>query len=206
MYVDSSAKLRNHQAEQVLDSNMLYLMEAYAKSLPPESRKEMDGSIDILKNASIMVSIFNDDRPIMSASDDRLTELSKAHTWFKDWEQDIISMESVSSKQMRQMLMSWKTREDITFMCVGFQAICKKRTKFLRPVLPSRINSDVIENFFCNQRAMNGQNNNPTLLQYQKGINSVLLSTGCKGTARKSNAGSKGIEPYSFSTPKPLRQ
>ena len=65
-----------------------------------------------------------------------------------------------------------------------------------------RTNTDVVENFFCSQRGVNGCNNNPTYLQYTKSINTILISR--KMLSTKSNTGSKvaigGAMPYKFHT------
>lgn len=52
-------------------------------------------------------------------------------------------------------------------------------------IIPSRIiNSDVIENMFCQQRTLrNGANTNPTYLGYCYLVNSVILAS----VSRKSN-------------------
>ena len=55
-------------------------------------------------------------------------------------------------------------------------------------------------NFFSSHRAMNGSNNNPSALQYAKGINTILITRRLVST--KSNAGGKeavsGATPYNF--------
>jgi hypothetical protein len=46
----------------------------------------------------------------------------------------------------------------------------------LKYIIPSRVNSDVIENLFCQERSLhNGANTNPTFLGYCRTINSIIL-------------------------------
>ena len=74
-------------------------------------------------------------------------------------------------------------------MLHGFSKLVEIKLR-LHPVgyvVPGRVNTDVVENFFCSQRGINGSNNNPTYLQYRKGINTVLISR--KIISTKSNAG-----------------
>jgi len=65
-------------------------------------------------------------------------------------------------------------------------------------IVPNRINSDIIENVFCQQRGLyNGNNTNPTYLNYCRTMNAVIL--GQATISRKSNAGgiTPGAEPFS---------
>ena len=99
------------------------------------------------------------------------------------------------------MIMSHETMEDITF-CTSFITLCEMRIS-IGQSLPSRINSDVVENV-CQQRARNGDNTNPTYLQYCKNINTITLSQNSKSKSKKSNAGMKGAMPYGFTKPTKL--
>ena len=87
--------------------------------------------------------------------------------------------------------MSHVTREDVAFCTIGFISICRLRIADGYSVLPSMVNSDVVENFFCQQRGSHEDNNNPTYLQYCKDINSIVMKTGGKSRVKKSNAGLK---------------
>ncbi|MDH5640772.1 MAG: hypothetical protein OEY28_05725 [Nitrospira sp.] len=91
--------------------------------------------------------------------------------------------------------MSKQTREDLKSCLIGFQELCKnvlKNTKSI--IIPSRINSDVIENFFCQQRGIkNGNNTNPTVFQYLKNINSIII--GQSSVSKSSNTGTGIFTP-----------
>ena len=200
--VSDSAKMRNYLAEDCLSKEMLNLMTLYQKNVP--DGKYLNGSIEILKNGQ-MVSIFNDDRPLTDESDTRINTLRSVKNWFKAWQKDVNSKNTLTAADKKKMLISYETMEDVRFCITGFEQICKARVRTGFSVLPSRMNSDIVENFFCQQRARNGDNNNPTYLQYTKNINTITLGQCSKGRARKSNVGLKGAEPYNFSKPKSMR-
>ena len=58
---------------------------------------------------------------------------------------------------------------DLQSMCLGFQSLVHyKLGKFPSSVIkPPIVNQDCVENYFCQIRACNGQNDNPTFLQQQ---------------------------------------
>ena len=95
-----------------------------------------------------------------------------------------------------------ETREDIDFTYYGFMSLVKKTLFELKiEIVPSRINSDIIENIFCQQRALyHGAtcNTNPNYNEYRTGINSIILG---KTTSRKSNAGKHSAKPFALSLP-----
>ena len=75
MYRTSESKMRNRLAEDMLDSEMLHLMEAYHSNLPPEDASMLEGSISLLRNTSVLVSVFRDQRSITEITDQRLENL-----------------------------------------------------------------------------------------------------------------------------------
>jgi hypothetical protein len=201
--VSDSGKMRNHLAEECLNVDMYNLMLKYQMSL--QNGDHLTAAVHFLKMTSCMVSIFNDDRPIIELSDVRLTKLAEVRDWFKEWYNGIMKIEDKTAGQKRKMLMSRETCDDVRYCITGFISICETRIADGYSVMPSRINSDVIEKKNCQQRARNGDNTNPTYLQYRKNINTIALGQCSKGRAKKSNVGIKGAEPFNFNTPRPLR-
>lgn len=64
----------------------------------------------------------------------------------------------------------------------------------------SRVNSDIIENIFCQQRAQyHGANTNPNYNQYRTGITSIIL--GQTTTSKKLNAGLREPKPFALGKP-----
>jgi hypothetical protein len=56
--------MRNHLAEDVLDSEMLHLMIKYKEGLSEEKGSELNSSIELLESTSILIKNFRDPRPI----------------------------------------------------------------------------------------------------------------------------------------------
>lgn len=94
-----------------------------------------------------------------------------------------------------------ETREDIDFTYHGFMSLVKVSIlEFKIDIVPSRINSDIIENIFCQQRALyHGANSNPDYNEYRTGINSIIL--GQTTTSKKSNVGGTSAKPLALSLP-----
>ena len=198
IYLSEPGKMRNQLAKDALDSNMLYLMKAHQKTLPPNEANSLNGAINLLCQTSKLIEFYNDKRPINSTNDPRLTELQSIRTWFQSWE---LSAESPKE------LMSSECRQDLVWMLLGFDSLITLAVEQCSiPIYPCDINSDIIENFFCSQRGIRGGNKtNPSMYNYLYNINSIVL--GQPSISTKSNAGSKGsaAAPYNYSVPGSLR-
>ena len=78
-------------------------------------------------------------------------------------------------------------------MIIGFREVC--RIAFARvpgsTISPSRTNSDLVKNIFCQERDHNGKNSNPTYAQYGPTMNSIILgqttTTNCSNTGSVEN-------------------
>ncbi|KAJ8309884.1 hypothetical protein KUTeg_011749 [Tegillarca granosa] len=93
--------------------------------------------------------------------------------WFVKWESSV--KQDTGLKQNEKHLISQQTREDIVSSILGFDELCKHRFKTLHAfIIPSRMNSDVIEKMFCKQRTLHI-------------VNAVIL--GQVSISRKSNVG-----------------
>ncbi len=204
MELNSAAKMRNHLAEDTLDENMLNLMRQYASTM--EDSSHLEGAISFLQSTSQLVAFSKDDRHITSLGDVRIDTLTNVATFFSQWEaSEKGRIEEHGRKGKKSALMSTETMEDIQFTCFSLTHIIKKRLSNGDTVLPSRINSDVVENFFCQQRtSRHGACTNPTYLQYSKGVNTIILSSRSKKAAVKSNPGINGATPYNYDCPQPL--
>ena len=133
-----------------------------------EKGQDLEGTISFLQHSSKLVEIFNDLRPIRKTDDPRLTDLEEALLWFEDWER-----ESATPKDM----LSRQTQEDIKSMLAGFLALAEFHFQdSTTSLVPGRINNDIVENFFCQQRTLvNGANRNPTARDYAVNINPLVL-------------------------------
>lgn len=116
--------------------------------------------------------------------------------WSGFREQSIISNSNIKDKEKHQI--SHQTRADICSFLIGFEEMCTEKLKNgSSSIVPNRINSDVIENVFCQQRGLyNGNNTNPTYLNYCRTMTTVILRQNT--ISKKSNVGGSisGAEPY----------
>lgn len=204
LHPDSSEKMRNHLAEQVLDDNMLNLMKQYQLSLI--NNEVLNGAIEFLENTSKLINIFRDPRPVVEVNDMRLKILQEVLNWFTGWRTEIASVKA-KPKQKEKMLPSLECLDDIESTIVVFLKLCEIHMSEFKEngIYPSRFNSDLAENIFCQQRGLyNGNATNPNYETYCNTMNSVILGQTSKCRARKSNAGIPTADPCSFHVNIPL--
>ena len=195
--------MRNHLAEEVLDVDMLNLMEQYQKTLIKGDH--IQGAIDLLTHTSLLVKNFRDFRPISDMKDKRLAENQQVLEWFHSW-QDTVLSKGKTAGEKQKMWISWETADDIKSLIIGFEQVCCRRISAGRSVSPAGINSDVIENMFCQQRAQHhGANTNPTVAQYKYGVTSTILGQNIVSKKSNASAAKGAAQPYCFSVPAPLQ-
>ena len=126
-----------------------------------------------------MIKFFNNKQSITHITDHNLKNLIGCLDFFKEWREEAIDKHFLSTKL-------WF---DLQSMIYGFQAIVNIKLKeYPNAVIkPWIINQDVIENHFCQVRACNGQNNNPTYKLQESTQNSIRY--GQTTVSSKSNAG-----------------
>lgn len=199
IFPNNAQKMRNKFAFETLDSEMLNLMTCYSQTLNAAGQAEMASVLQFLKYTSSIVSLFTDSRPIKDIHDARLKSFSEVYSFFKAWESE--HLQSDEKNKRHKSLVTMETREDIDFTYYGFMSLVKKTLFELKiEIVPSRINSDIIENIFCQQRALyHGANTNPNYNEYRTGINSIIL--GQTTTSTKSNAGKHSAKPFALSLP-----
>lgn len=207
LFLTKTSKMRNHLAENVLDKEMLHLMKLYRASLPDGSYLEK--SVELLEHTSAIIELFRDQRPIADLNDPRLGCLSKFEAWLDSWSHYVGTLTDISASDRSKMFISHETYCDLTSMVRGFLELCTRRIKVhKRSLVPAGLNSDVIENFFCQQRTIcHGSNTNPTVHQYKYGINATIL--GQNAVCKKSNASTskrKSVQPFNISRPGPLKR
>ena len=135
-----------------------------------------------------MVDIFADLRPIKGSDDPRITTLESLHVWFLRWEGGIEKSQDLSKKDKKRAIMTTETRDHTQSVLHGFVAMCRNHFKVSTvSVVPGRVNSDIVENLFCQQRALcHGSNDNPSHELYSNSLNTIILSQA--PISRKSNA------------------
>ncbi|CAG2207258.1 unnamed protein product [Mytilus edulis] len=200
IFPSNAQKMRNKLAFDVLDSEMLNLMQQYTSSLNAACQEEMKGVLQFLQHTSFLVSFFKDFRPVKDINDERLRLFSEAYNWFKSWEKSNVGSTDDEHKRYKT-LMTMETREDLDFLYLGFMSLTHIMITELKSELtPARINSDIVENIFCQERSLyHGANTNPNYNEYRTGINSIIL--GQATTSRKSNAGGVKAEPFALGPP-----
>lgn len=135
-------------------------------------------------------------------NDSRFIENDQCLEWLQKWQREVQSRVDLKASERNKLFLSTKTMHDVTSCIVGFKALCSLSFQ-KHPgcnVLAFRVNSDLVENVFCQQRGRNGQNDNPTYAQYGPTINSILL--GQTTTTKKSNTGK--VDSYAFLRPEKL--
>ena len=198
--------MRNHLAEEVLDADMCNLMKHYKMSL--KNGSILDSTIELLEHSSNLIKIFRDHRPILSVNDIRLKSLKEDLIWFRSWREEVYNLK-ISQKEKEKRLPGKKCLDDIDSLISTFVQICRIHTTDFpgQGVSPSRFNSDIIENNFCQVRGLhNGNTTNPNYNTYKSTMNSVILGQSCKSRGRKSNAGIPTADPYSFDIDIPKKQ
>ncbi|XP_061171803.1 uncharacterized protein LOC133181293 [Saccostrea echinata] len=168
----AASKMRNQLAIDVLNKNMLFLMKSYQQTLPDPER--LSSSIRLLEATSIICDIFcSINHPVTSMEDPRIAEIFQALQFFNRWEADTLDSSPTLAKKN---LMTKETRDDINSSLVGFTSLCRQTIGKGNTLNPGFLNSDLIENFFCQQRGIrNGLNSNPTLAQFGKSSTAVIL-------------------------------
>jgi hypothetical protein len=130
----------------------------------------------------------------------------------------------LENKECLDFFLNWKEQEDVKFstnfitrecfddlqsMVIALQSLIEEKMSNhpIGYVSICRCSTDLVENFFSSQRAINGSNNNPTTLQYSKGINTIIISR--KLVSTRSNAGGKvivgGATPFKMHTTKSFK-
>lgn len=202
VYLDNASKMRNRLAEQVLSTDMLHLVKALRDS-GEYLDHSLDSLIELLENTGNVVSVFSDKRPISSVQDTRLTSISDNLSFFNAWEGQVLNNDTLSKADKFRTLFTEETRDDVNSSLNGFLQISSFAIAEGIAVTPAFVNSDPIENHFCQQRGIaNGLNTNPTLLQYGHSINAIIL--GQCSVSKKSNSGVRA-QHYKATVPCSLR-
>ncbi|KAK3747957.1 hypothetical protein QZH41_019192 [Actinostola sp. cb2023] len=188
-----------------LNKDMLDLMKAYRNYLSSNARETvqyLDGAIEFLEMCSTLITNFTSHQYYMSMADSRLEENDRCLEWLQNWQHDVKEKKELRASERNKLFLSDKTMFEVASCILGFKALCKISFQ-AHPgcnVSAYRVNSDLVENVFCQQRGRNGQNDNPTYAQYGPTINSILL--GQTTTTKKGNTGK--VDQYAFYKPEKL--
>ena len=194
VFLNSQGKMRNHLATDVLGPDMLLLMQKYQESLGSEGHK-LQSTITLLEHTSFLVKFFNNcHNKICSSADSRITGLLDTLKFFHIWEEQF-----AQPKLKHKHLITKETRQDIDSCIYGFVSLLKSAESLKLSLLPGYINSDLIENWFCQHRGLrNGFNQNPTLRQIAGATNTNIITgsvVSSKGNVGGLTYKTKGVLP-----------
>lgn len=167
-------------------SCFLNLLKVYRRHLSDNGKdgSQLDATIKLLEHSITSIELFSTSRQaICSSSDGRLKQLDRFLTFLGDWQTE------VTAEKSPKHFISDKLWFDIQSMIHGFKAIVNIKLSAFpsSSIKPWLVNQDVVENHFCQIRACNGQNQNPTYRLQEQTQNSIRY--GQKTMSRKSNVG-----------------
>ncbi|KAL3832085.1 hypothetical protein ACJMK2_023763 [Sinanodonta woodiana] len=154
-----------------------------------------------------MISIFRDHRPVKNVHDELLQYLYHILQWITKWCISANNVERLAKGEILKCLLSIQCCEDVESILVTFSEICKIHLeKFPHGgVVPSRFNTDVLENHFCQEHGLHhGNATHPSYSTYCSSVNSVMLGQSLKSRGRKSNGGIAAAKPFTFYLNEPL--
>ena len=142
----------------------------------------------------MLVAFASDFRYIVGGDDPRLHQLRDVLKWFQRWE-FAVSLSTMPTVQKNKSLMTRQARDDLESTVLGLSHLCTRHFRNSnRSLCPARLNSDVIENVFCQQRALqHGSNDNPDIYQYGSGISTLILTQ--PPLSRKRNSAGSVVPP-----------
>ena len=196
VYLTAQAKMRNHLATDVLGPKMLSLFEHFKDHLQCDGEK-LNPVIELLQVTSSLVQFFcNTHLKLSNVSEQPVQKLLTDLSFFHQWETAF-----VSPKEKMKHLITKETREDIDACVYGFINLLKVAQNLDIALKPGYINSDLIENWFCQHRGLrNGLNQNPTLSQIAGATNSNIITgsvVSSKGNVGGITIVSEGVMPPS---------
>lgn len=100
--------------------------------------------------------------------DSRFSENRQCFQWLENWEKDALAQSHLKKKEQKRRFLADQTKFDVYSMILGFEEFCKHMFQDFPGcgIVTARTNQDTVENFFGGARSRNGQNNNPTIMQY----------------------------------------
>ena len=194
VFLTPQAKMRNHLATDVLGPQMFDLMTHY-KSFLGEEGHCLESVLELLEHTSFLVSFFMDTKSkLTTVGDPKVSRLFETLRFFHSWEDQYLT-----TKDQTKYLITRETRQDIDSCLYGFVSLLSVAERLKLPLVPGYINSDLIENWFCQHRGLrNGFNQNPTLCQIASATNANIITGSV--VSSKGNAGGlsyvhKGVMP-----------
>ena len=163
-------------------------MQAYQNHLNGTGKDggSLDSTIELLRHTANTIQLFSDKHAIANPHDERIKKLNLFMSFLYKWKGD--------TGGDAKKFFSYKLWFDLQSMILGFNSLLTiKFRNFPQSLIkPAIMNQDAVENHFCQVRACNGQNNNPTYRLQESVQNSIRF--GQTTISRKSNAGKAGVK------------
>ena len=128
---------------------------------------DFDMTIHFHQATSTLIENLNSHQAYASMADHRFGEIEMSLNWFETWEKEVELIEGMTATDRSKLFISKKTMFDVSSSVIGFIQFCKYSFQH-HPgcnVYAYRLNSNIVENVFCQQRGRTGQNENPTYLR-----------------------------------------
>ena len=91
IFLNTVSKMRNHLAEECLNSAMWSLMKNYADTLCEGQRKCLTGTLKCLSITNDLIFFVNNDSPVVHLADSRCSTFEVTMSFFSDWETEALS-------------------------------------------------------------------------------------------------------------------
>ena len=85
----------------------------------------LNKTLEFLAFSSKIVTIFNDNGPVSSLSDQRLAEMDQCLQWLNKWEEDANGCQELSKSARSKRMLSDKLQFDLKSTLIGFKEVCR---------------------------------------------------------------------------------
>ena len=164
--LDSLTKMKNKLAYDVFH-------ESVERHMATHDNDTTRGTQEYLRHGRLLFDVYMSSEPMSSPADQRLTNLNIAKDWFQTWREHL--RHAYPDKKTRATrFVAWQTFEDICLSVDGLQGLITYMAsrQFTAKhgvghfVTPKRVNQDIIESHFGQQRGACGGSTNMTAYAY----------------------------------------
>ena len=177
MLLDGRQKMRNHLADDVLDTRMLELMQAYAAA---SKRRDLDGTIAFIKATSVLLTNLKGDKPYTSVDDPRLAESLDALAWFRLWQLAVLpsNLTPTERRERAHCFLAEETWFALISAVRGFHTFVADHLKHNpgSEIVASAASQDKTENLFGQLRSMGGDATAPDVLKISHSMGATLIA------------------------------
>ncbi|KXJ19976.1 hypothetical protein AC249_AIPGENE15268 [Exaiptasia diaphana] len=135
---------------------------------------------EYIKNCEKFWNVFNDNKPLESHNDARMTSLTEVLTYFKNWKAELQQLYKAKA-EISSHFITWQTMFDLEVSIDGLKELLTyiQSVEFQNSygqlyIIPKRLNQDIVESFFSSQRQMCGGSTNMTAFTYGYNVNGLI--------------------------------